>query len=367
MHLSNCVPTSQRVIPDWNRQPNTIHERLALSRCWTLQQCVPALENADLIVTINSALRNNRARNHDRCYGLFPADGRSPQDRMFARAFSSSHDADQNRNCSNMPNARPGLRPARFGYGTDGVFSRLHSRKPAIGAGTHDAPCRPIDPLWRIPKKSRPVDGAASVLVPEAGIEPARLAARDFLPTSTFAASAPALFVGWSTPSPSPCGLRCPPSALYTFPWTLRSGLGSALARALARPGRSPTLTGSPQEFPPEGSNCFKSLVSTSFTTRAGSGPRPDPHSHGYRGFGRTVHAFGCMRPDLILTQGTAQRCRHRDGMHRQASASGRKPCVSSIADQKATRHDTERFAWRSQVANGTGGTRLQAFSRLRR
>jgi len=42
----------------------------------------------------------------------------------------------------------------------------------------------------------------ASELVPEAGIEPARLAAGDFLTTSTFAASAHALFVVWSTPSP---------------------------------------------------------------------------------------------------------------------------------------------------------------------
>jgi len=41
-------------------------------------------------------------------------------------------------------------------------------------------------------------------LVPEAGIEPARLAAGDFLPTSAFAADASeeAAFVVWSTPSP---------------------------------------------------------------------------------------------------------------------------------------------------------------------
>jgi len=41
-------------------------------------------------------------------------------------------------------------------------------------------------------------------LVPEAGIEPARLAAGDFLTTSAFAADASeeAAFVVWSTPSP---------------------------------------------------------------------------------------------------------------------------------------------------------------------
>jgi len=41
-------------------------------------------------------------------------------------------------------------------------------------------------------------------LVPGAGIEPARLAAGDFLPTSAFAAdvSEETAFVVWSTPSP---------------------------------------------------------------------------------------------------------------------------------------------------------------------
>jgi len=41
-------------------------------------------------------------------------------------------------------------------------------------------------------------------LVPGAGIEPARLAAGDFLPTSAFAAavSEETTFVVWSTPSP---------------------------------------------------------------------------------------------------------------------------------------------------------------------
>ncbi|NYT23172.1 hypothetical protein H0A73_06125 [Alcaligenaceae bacterium] len=81
------------------------------------------------------------------------------------------------------------------------------------------------------------------LVVPETGIEPVRLAARDFLPTSAFAASAHALFVGWSTPSPWPVGCRCPPSALYTFPAVL-AGLGSALARMPEHPGLSPNLTG---------------------------------------------------------------------------------------------------------------------------
>ncbi len=43
-----------------------------------------------------------------------------------------------------------------------------------------------------------------NALVPEAGLEPARLAAGDFLPTSAFAAALPGgrAFVVWSTPSP---------------------------------------------------------------------------------------------------------------------------------------------------------------------
>jgi hypothetical protein len=53
---------------------------------------------------------------------------------------------------------------------------------------------------------------------------------------------------------PSLDGRRCPPSALYTFPQRLSaSGLGSALARTLAHPGRSPTLTGFTSRVSPEG------------------------------------------------------------------------------------------------------------------
>jgi transposase len=53
------------------------------------------------------------------------------------------------------------------------------------------------------------------------------LRAVDFLITSAFAAlSALSLrFVVWSTPSPWPCGFRCPPSALYTFPGMTFRGL----------------------------------------------------------------------------------------------------------------------------------------------
>ena len=91
---------------------------------------------------------------------------------------------------------------------------------------------------------------------------------RDFLATSTFAASALALFVVWSTPSPWPGGRRCPPSALYTFP-TMEAGLGSALARMPEHPGRSPTLTGFTSGVSPRRLKLFKSLVSTNFTTRA--------------------------------------------------------------------------------------------------
>jgi len=44
-------------------------------------------------------------------------------------------------------------------------------------------------------------------VVPEAGLEPACLAARDFRPASAFAAAMMVgimAFVGWSTPSPWP-------------------------------------------------------------------------------------------------------------------------------------------------------------------
>src|SRR6185369_6102867 len=78
----------------------------------------------------------------------------------------------------------------------------------------------------------------------------------DFLPTSAFAA--PRGFVVWSTPSPWPCGFRCPPSALYTFP----CGLGSAFART-SRPGRSPSLTGFTSSISRRGLNFHKSPAST--------------------------------------------------------------------------------------------------------
>ena len=63
-------------------------------------------------------------------------------------------------------------------------------------------------------------------------------------------------FVVWSTPSPWPCGCRCPPSALYTFPSA--GGLGSALARARCCPGRSPTLTGVTRRVSPAGLKLFQ-------------------------------------------------------------------------------------------------------------
>jgi hypothetical protein len=59
--------------------------------------------------------------------------------------------------------------------------------------------------------------------------------------------------VVWSTPSPWPCGRRCPPSALYTFPGSCEPGLGSALARMHRHPGRSPNLTGVTFGVSPEG------------------------------------------------------------------------------------------------------------------
>ena len=83
-------------------------------------------------------------------------------------------------------------------------------------------------------------------------------------------------------PGSSACrqGDRCPPSALYTFPGEALplSGLGSALARRFSRPGAAGAFRAfaefdgvHPAGFP-TGAQIFKSLVSTSFTTRAGTG-----------------------------------------------------------------------------------------------
>jgi hypothetical protein len=59
---------------------------------------------------------------------------------------------------------------------------------------------------------------------------------RDFRLTSTFAASASAVR-GLEHAFTVACGRRCPPSALYTFPWSHDQGLGSALARMLVIQG----------------------------------------------------------------------------------------------------------------------------------
>jgi len=60
-------------------------------------------------------------------------------------------------------------------------------------------------------------------VVPGAGIEPARLAAGDFLTTSAFAAIVPKHDVcGLEHAFTLAYGLRCPPSALYTFRNTFR-------------------------------------------------------------------------------------------------------------------------------------------------
>jgi hypothetical protein len=97
-----------------------------------------------------------------------------------------------------------------------------------------------------------------TVMVRPAGIEPARLAAGDFLTTSAFAAG---LRRSWS-------GLylhhssrrRCPPSSLYTFP----CGLGSVLA---VKP--SPNLTGSTPSVSRRALKLIKSPMSTSFIMAA--------------------------------------------------------------------------------------------------
>ena len=62
-------------------------------------------------------------------------------------------------------------------------------------------------------------------LVRAAGLEPAwACAQRIFLPATAFAArscagSARERFGVWTIPSPWPCGFRCCPSSLYTFPF----------------------------------------------------------------------------------------------------------------------------------------------------
>ena len=106
-----------------------------------------------------------------------------------------------------------------------------------------------------------------SGLVLRAGIEPARLSARDFRTTSTFAASACAVrglehafTIALRPQVPAVCSLHLPRHG---------PGLGSALARMPGHPGRSPTLTGFTSGVSPGGLKLFKSLVSTDFTTRA--------------------------------------------------------------------------------------------------
>lgn len=106
-------------------------------------------------------------------------------------------------------------------------------------------------------------------LVPEAGIEPAHLSARDFLTTSTFAATLLTAGCSWSGArlhhSLAAVGARrllSTPSQTFAWAWL---GVGSATkaARAFAE------FDGRHFEGFPSKAQIFKSLVSTDFTTRA--------------------------------------------------------------------------------------------------
>ncbi|MNF96417.1 hypothetical protein D3C84_792080 [compost metagenome] len=109
----------------------------------------------------------------------------------------------------------------------------------------------------------------ASKLVPEAGIEPARLSAGDFLPTSAFAAALRIAGRSWAGArlhhSLAAVGAR----RLLSTPSQAGLGLGSALARIPKHPGLSPNLTGFTSDVSLRRLKLFKSPVSTDFTTRA--------------------------------------------------------------------------------------------------
>lgn len=104
--------------------------------------------------------------------------------------------------------------------------------------------------------------------MPEAGIEPAHLSVRNFLPTSAFAAVLQ--FAGGARlhHSLAAAGAR----RLLSTPSQagLGLGLGSALARIPKHPGLSPSLTGFTSDVSLRRLKLFKSPVSTDFTTCSG-------------------------------------------------------------------------------------------------
>jgi len=102
--------------------------------------------------------------------------------------------------------------------------------------------CAPSDPLGQLMPAERS-------MVPEAGVEPARLLGRGiFMPLRL---SPPArLRCSWSgarlhhsTAYRARCH-RCPPSALYTFPGSQAGAWLGVSSDAFQRPGPSPSLTG---------------------------------------------------------------------------------------------------------------------------
>jgi len=62
-----------------------------------------------------------------------------------------------------------------------------------LAATSNAQPTAVRSSFWKWKEAAPEETGAASRLVPEAGLEPARLSARDFRTTSTFAASARAV------------------------------------------------------------------------------------------------------------------------------------------------------------------------------
>ncbi|GEM_PF-2472236 len=170
-----------------------------------------------------------------------------------------------------MPLPIPGAIHPSLAYG--GGFVRLHGKNWRRSLLANDLwqakQYWPVERVRRVVGMKLPNSvtilkiNSTLVLVPGTGIEPVRLAPRDFRHTSAFAASRCCSCAGLCLHRGA-TRCRCPPSSLYTF-----------LSRGSARRCLGPKARGF-AEF--EGihagafaSRCsmFKSLVSTNFTTQA--------------------------------------------------------------------------------------------------